>query len=220
MFNNIADEYDFLNQLISFRMDYIWRKIAIKKITNNPKNILDIATGTADLAISAAKNTNAKIIGIDISKKMLNIGEMKILNEKLTNRITLQLADAEKLPFNNNSFQAITAGFGVRNFEDVDQGLKEMYRVLDLNGILIILEPSSPSVFPIKQLFNIYFNIIVPLIGKIISKDTNAYQYLSESVKLFPDKEKFLNKLKKVGFKNCKYSKLTFGSVILYIAEK
>jgi len=220
MFNNIANKYDFLNHLLSFRMDIIWRKIAIKKIKNNPKKILDIATGTADLAITAAKYTDAIITGIDISKKMLDIGKEKILNKQLSDRITLQLADAEKLPFNNNSFHAITAGFGVRNFEDIDTGLLEMHRVLDTNGILIILEPSKPTLFPIKQLFNFYFTFILPVIGKMVSKDINAYKYLTNSVKAFPSKEFFVDKLKKNGFKNCTYSELTFGIVTLYIAEK
>tara|TARA_Y100000994_G_scaffold241016_1_gene236368 strand:+ start:1929 stop:2648 length:720 start_codon:yes stop_codon:yes gene_type:complete len=220
MFDNISETYDLLNLLLSFRMDYIWRKKSIQHINNNPKKILDIATGTADLAIMAAKYTNAQIIGIDISKKMLNVGGQKIKQHKLSNRISLELADAEKLPFKNKSFQAITAGFGVRNFENIEVGLSEMYRVLDKDGVLIILEPSKPSKFPIKQLYNIYFTYILPFLGKIISKDKNAYTYLTDSVNAFPTKKIFLKNLKEVGFKNCQHIPLTFGIVSLYIAEK
>ena len=220
MFDNISETYDLLNLILSFRMDYVWRKKSIKKISNNPEKILDVATGTADLAIMAAKYTNAKIIGVDISKKMLNIGDKKIKKRKLSNRILLKLADVEKLPFKNNSFQAITSGFGVRNFDSIDTGLSEMYRVLDKNGVLVILEPSKPSKFPIKQLYNIYFTYILPLLGKIISKDKKAYTYLNNSVNAFPSKKIFLKKLEKIGFNDCKHIPLTFGIVSLYSAKK
>ena len=152
MFDNIAKSYDFLNHSLSLGMDNVWRKKAIKKLNNNPKSILDIATGTGDFAISAAKHTSAKITGIDISQGMLNIGIQKIEKKQLNNRITLQKADSEDLPFQQNSFDAITAGFGVRNFENLSKGLSEMYRVLDTNGIVAILEPSTPKYFPLKQL--------------------------------------------------------------------
>ena len=220
MFDNISETYDLLNLLLSFRMDYIWRKKSIKHIKNNPTKILDIATGTADFAIMAAKYTKAKIIGIDISKKMLNIGNEKIKKHKLSNRISLELADAEKLPFKNNSFKAITSGFGVRNFENIDKGLSEMYRVLDKEGVLVILEPSKPSIFPIKQFYNIYFTYILPLLGTIISKDKNAYKYLINSVNAFPTKKTFLKKLEELGFKKYQHIPLTFEIVSLYIAEK
>jgi len=220
MFNNISETYDLLNLILSFHMDYIWRKKSMQFIKNNPKKILDIATGTADLAIMAAKYTNAKIIGIDISEKMLSFGNKKIKKYKLSKRISLELADAEQLPFKNNSFQAITSGFGVRNFESIDTGLSEMYRVLDKDGVLIILEPSKPSIFPIKQCYNIYFTYILPLLGKIISKDQNAYTYLTNSVNEFPSRKIFLKKLEKAGFKNCTHTPLTFGIVSLYSAEK
>ena len=220
MFDNIAETYDLLNLILSFRMDYMWRRIAIKNIKNNPKKILDVATGTADLAITASKYTNAKITGIDISKKMLHIGNKKIKNKKLSNRISLQLADAENLPFKDNSFQAITVGFGVRNFENMDKGLSEMYRVLTKNGLILIIEPSKPSTFPIKQIYNLYFSNILPLLGKIISKDKDAYKYLNQSVNHFPSKTQFLNKLNEIGFINCKHIPLTLGIVSLYIAEK
>ena len=220
MFDNISETYDLLNLLLSFRMDYIWRRKSIQNIKNNPKKILDIATGTADFAIMASKYTNAKIIGVDISKKMLKVGKEKIKKYKLSNRISLELADAEKLPFKNNSFQAITSGFGVRNFDSIDTGLSEMHRVLDKDGVIIILEPSKPSRFPIKQLYNIYFTYILPLLGKIISKDQNAYTYFTNSVNAFPSKKIFLKKLEETGFKNCTHIPLTFGIVSLYRAKK
>jgi demethylmenaquinone methyltransferase/2-methoxy-6-polyprenyl-1,4-benzoquinol methylase len=220
MFDNISETYDVLNLLLSFHMDYIWRKKSIQYIKNNPKKILDIATGTADLAIMAAKYTNAKITGVDISEKMLRIGNKKIKKHKLSNRISLELADAEKLPFKNNSFQAITSGFGVRNFESMDIGLSEMHRVLDIGGVVMILEPSKPLRFPMKQLYNIYFTYILPLLGKIISKDKSAYTYLTNSVNAFPPKEIFLKKLEDAGFINCTHTPLTFGIVSLYSANK
>jgi len=220
MFDNISETYDLLNLLLSFRMDYVWRKKSIQNIKNNPQKILDIATGTADFAIMAAKYTDAEVVGVDISKKMLSIGNKKIKKRKLSNRILLKLADAEQLPFQNNSFQAITAGFGVRNFQSMETGLAEMYRVLDKDGIVIILEPSKPSKFPIKQLYNIYFRHILPLLGKIISKDQKAYTYLTNSVNAFPSNKKFLEKLEEIGFKDCKHIPLTFGIVSLYSAKK
>ena len=220
MFDNISETYDLLNLVLSFHMDYIWRRKSIKYIKNNPKKLLDIATGTADLAIMAAKYTNAEIKGIDISEKMLRIGNEKINKYKLSNRISLELADAEQLPFKNNSFQAITSGFGVRNFESIETGLSEMYRVLDKDGVLIILEPPKPSKFPIKQLYHIYFSYILPVLGKIISKDNNAYTYLTNSVNEFPPKKIFLKKLVAAGFKNCHHIPLTFGIVSLYSAKK
>ncbi len=220
MFDNIANTYDVLNKILSFRMDYIWRKSVIKTIQNNPKKILDIATGTADIAIMAAKYTNASITGVDISKKMLHVGNKKIKKHRLSERITLKLADAENLPFKNNAYQAITVGFGVRNFENLNKGLLEIHRVLDNNGWVIILEPSKPSIFPIKQLYSIYFSYVLPLLGKFISKDYNAYKYLTQSVNAFPKNEEFLKILKDIGFKECTCVKHTFGIVSIYSAKK
>lgn len=220
MFDNISQTYDLLNTVLSFRMDYFWRKSVVKNLNNNPKTILDIATGTADIAISASKIKNAKITGVDISPKMLEIGNQKIKKRNLTERITLELADAESLPYESNSFQAITAGFGVRNFENMKEGLKEMYRVLEINGTIIILEPSTPSIFPFKQIYKLYFSYLLPFVGKLVSKDESAYQYFTQSVKAFPEKNKFIDILKKIGFKNCKQKTLTFGVASLYIAEK
>ncbi len=220
MFDNIAESYDFLNHSLSLGMDNVWRKIAIKKLLNNPNTILDIATGTGDFAISASKHTNAKISGIDVSQGMLDVGNEKIKKKGLEDRIKLQLADSENLPFNDQTFDAITAGFGVRNFENLNKGLSEMHRVLDNNGIVAILEPSTPKYFPLKQFYNLYFNNILPTIGALISKDKEAYSYLPESVNAFPSGEKFLKKLEKVGFKNCQHFPLTFGIVSLYTAIK
>jgi len=220
MFDNIAGSYDFLNHTLSLGMDNIWRKIAIKKLSNKPATILDIATGTGDFAISASKYTNATITGIDISQGMLDVGVEKITKKGLTNRIQLQLADSENLPFQDNSYDAITAGFGVRNFEDLNKGLSEMYRTLKSEGIVAILEPSEPTHFPLKQFYKLYFHQILPFIGGIISKDKNAYTYLPDSVSAFPSGNDFLTELDKVGFKECKHIPLTFGIVSLYIAIK
>jgi len=220
MFDNIAGSYDFLNHTLSLGMDNVWRKIAIKNLSNNPSTILDIATGTGDFAISASKYTQANITGIDISQGMLDVGIEKIRRRGLANRIQLQLADSENLLFNDNSYDAITAGFGVRNFEDLNKGLSEMYRTLKEEGIVAILEPSEPTSFPLKQFYNLYFHHILPFIGGVISKDKNAYTYLPDSVAAFPSGKKFLTELEKVGFKECKLIPLTFGIVSLYIAIK
>jgi demethylmenaquinone methyltransferase/2-methoxy-6-polyprenyl-1,4-benzoquinol methylase len=220
MFDNIAGSYDFLNHTLSLGMDNIWRKTAIKELRNKPATILDIATGTADFAISASKYTNATITGIDISQGMLDVGVEKITKKGLTNRIQLLLADSEKLPFQDNSYDAITAGFGVRNFEDLNKGLSEMYRTLKSGGKIAILEPSEPTNFPLKQFYNLYFHHILPFIGGIISKDKNAYTYLPDSVSAFPSGKDFLTELDKVGFKESKHIPLTFGIVSLYIAIK
>jgi len=220
MFDNIAGSYDFLNHTLSLGMDNIWRKIAIKELSNKPATILDIATGTADFAISASKHTKANITGIDISQGMLDIGVEKITKKGLTNRIHLQLADSEKLPFLDNSYDAITAGFGVRNFEDLNKGLSEMYRTLKPGGKVAILEPSEPTNFPLKQFYNLYFHHILPFIGGIVSKDKNAYTYLPDSVSAFPSGNNFLIELNKVGFKESNHIPLSFGIVSLYIAIK
>ena len=220
MFNKIAGQYDFLNRFLTFGIDNIWRKIAVKKIKNNPKNVLDIATGTADLAIITAKYTNAEIIGLDISDQMLKVGKEKITKNKLDSRIKLINGDAENLSFNNETFDAITVGFGVRNFENLEKGLNEIYRVIKKGGYVAILEPSYPEKFPLKQLFNFYFETLTPIIGNLISKDYKAYSYLSKSVKNFPSSNNFIDQLKKIGFSKCNHYSLTFGVVSLYIAIK
>lgn len=220
MFNMIASKYDVLNHTLSLGMDYVWRKKAIKKILNNPKEILDIATGTADFAISAAKHTQANITGIDISDQMIYVGNKKIKQKKLHSRIKLSIEDSEKLPFNDNSYDAITAGFGVRNFENLEKGLSEIYRVVKKNGYVVILEPSTPKAFPLKQIFSIYFQKILPFIGSLVSKDKSAYSYLPNSVKSFPDGDDFLKILNKQGFSKANYYPLSFGIVSLYVAIK
>ena len=220
MFNKIAGQYDFLNRFLTFGIDNIWRKIAVKKIKNNPKNVLDIATGTADLAIITAKFTNAEIIGLDISDQMLKVGKEKITNKNLNSRIKLINGDAENLSFNNETFDAITVGFGVRNFENLEKGLNEIYRVIKKGGYVAILEPSYPEKFPLKQLFNFYFETLTPIIGNLISKDYKAYSYLSKSVKNFPSSDDFKDQVKQIGFSKCNHYSLTFGVVSLYIAIK
>ena len=220
MFDNIAKSYDFLNHSLSFGMDFYWRKKAISKLTNNPKKILDVATGTADFAIAATKMKEVQIIGIDISEKILEIGKNKIKHKGLENLIILQLADSENLPFESGSFDGITAGFGVRNFENLQLGLSEMCRVLKEGGIAVILEPSKPKAFPVKQIYSAYFHYILPFFGRLISKDNRAYNYLPESVDSFPENEKFIEILKVVGFTKAQHLPLTLGIVSLYIAIK
>ena len=220
MFDSIAKSYDFLNHTLSFGMDFYWRKKAISKLTNNPKKILDVATGTADFAIAATKMKEVQIIGIDISEKMLEIGENKIKQKGLEKQIKLQLADSENLPFESGSFDGITAGFGVRNFENLQLGLSEMCRVLKEDGIAVILEPSKPKAFPVKQIYSAYFHYILPFLGRLISKDNRAYNYLPESVDAFPENEKFIEILKEVGFIKAQHLPLTLGIVSLYIAIK
>ena len=220
MFDNIAKSYDFLNHTLSFGMDFYWRKKAIEKLTNKPKMILDVACGTADFAIAATKMKEVQIIGIDISEKMLEIGENKIKQKGLEKQIKLQLADSENLPFESGSFDGITAGFGVRNFENLQLGLSEMCRVLKEGGIAVILEPSKPKAFPVKQIYSAYFHYILPFFGRLISKDNRAYNYLPESVDTFPENEKFIDILKAVGFTKAQHLPLTLGIVSLYIAIK
>ena len=181
---------------------------------------MDVATGTADFAIAATKMKEVQIIGIDISEKMLEIGENKIKQKGLEKQIKLQLADSENLPFESGSFDGITAGFGVRNFENLQLGLSEMCRVLKEGGIAVILEPSKPKAFPVKQIYSAYFHYILPFFGRLISKDNRAYNYLPESVDTFPENEKFIDILKAVGFTKAQHLPLTLGIVSLYIAIK
>jgi demethylmenaquinone methyltransferase / 2-methoxy-6-polyprenyl-1,4-benzoquinol methylase len=222
MFDKIAPYYDQLNRVLSLGIDVWWRKKAIGILgQSNPKQILDIATGTADLAIEAAmKIKPQRIIGLDISANMLKIGDEKILKKGLQNIITLEQGDSENLRFTEHSFDAVTAAFGVRNFENLEKGLAEMYRVLKPGGTLLVLEFSKPTIFPFKQLFNIYFKYLLPLIGKIRSKDAKAYQYLYESVQAFPDYGNFTKILDKLGFSNTEYKVLSFGICCIYLAKK
>ncbi|OQX97969.1 MAG: bifunctional demethylmenaquinone methyltransferase/2-methoxy-6-polyprenyl-1,4-benzoquinol methylase [Bacteroidetes bacterium 4572_128] len=221
MFDNISSKYDFLNHLFSFGIDKIWRNKLINLLRkNNHKIVLDLATGTGDLAIKISKLKVKKIIGIDISKGMLNFAEKKIKNKNLENIISFELGDAEKIKFENNYFDAITIAFGVRNFENLEIGLQEMFRVLKKNGKVFILEFSKAKKFPVKQIYNFYFSKIIPFLGKKISKDNSAYDYLYSSVEVFPEGNKFLEKLNDVGFKNCKQISLNFGIASIYVAEK
>ncbi len=221
MFDNIAPKYDFLNQLLSLGIHKSWRRKAINLLRESqPKFILDIATGTGDFAIEAIKLNPEKITGVDISEGMLKLGREKINKLGLQNTIELKSGDSENLPFSDNSFDAITIGFGVRNFENLEKGINDIYRVLNKNGTLVILEFSKPRKFPIKQIFNFYFKYITPLAGKIFSKDNSAYTYLPESVKAFPDGDDFLFILKKAGFKEANAISLTFGIATIYYCKK
>jgi demethylmenaquinone methyltransferase/2-methoxy-6-polyprenyl-1,4-benzoquinol methylase len=221
MFNNISKKYDFLNHFLSLGIDILWRKKAIRLLKpTQPKVILDIATGTGDFALEALKLNPTKITGIDISEGMLNVGKEKIKAKGLESIIELKLGDSENLEFNDNTFDAYTVGFGVRNFENLEKGLREMLRVLKPNGTAIILEFSKPKAFPVKQIYNFYFNNILPGIGKIVSKDNAAYTYLPESVDAFPDGKKFTEILKKIGYKEVQNIPLMFGIASIYKATK
>lgn len=221
MFNNISKKYDFLNHFLSLGIDILWRKKAIGLLNpHQPKVMLDIATGTGDFALEALKLNPEKVIGIDISEGMLEVGKEKMKTKKVDNIINLQLGDSENLPFDEATFDAYTVGFGVRNFENLEKGLSEMLRVLKPNGHAVILEFSKPKSFPIKQLYNFYFNKILPGIGKLVSKDNAAYTYLPESVNAFPEGDDFVEILKKVGYNNPKSIPLMFGIASIYTATK
>jgi demethylmenaquinone methyltransferase / 2-methoxy-6-polyprenyl-1,4-benzoquinol methylase len=220
MFDGIAPKYDFLNRFMSLGIDVLWRKKVVKLLNQVPKKtFLDVATGTADLAIMLNKQNPEKIIGIDISQEMLNFGQKKIEKNNLQNKIILQKADSENLPFAENTFAACTVAFGVRNFQNLDKGLQEIHRVLEPNGTFIILEFSKVKTFPIKQFYNLYFRYITPMIGKIFSTK-EAYNYLPESVAAFPEGQEMCSILQKIGFKNISCTPLSFGIASIYKAEK
>lgn len=221
MFDNISHKYDFLNHFLSLGIDIYWRKKAIKLLSSSkPKYILDIATGTGDFAIEALHLLPDKVIGVDISAGMLKYGNEKIVKLGLEQKIELILGDSEKLPFDDNTFDAITVSFGVRNFEHLEKGLIDMFRVLKPGGKALVLEFSKPRSFPMKQLYNFYFKNILPVLGKMFSKDNTAYTYLPESVNAFPDGEDFLKVFESSGFKKTKCIPLTFGISSIYIGEK
>ncbi len=221
MFNNIAGRYDFLNHFLSMGIDKGWRRKAIAEIQETrPNVILDVATGTGDLAIAASKIGPQHIIGVDIAEQMLEVGRKKIKAKGLDKIISLQLADSEALPFVEGAFDAITCAYGVRNFEHLEAGLKDMNRVLRTGGKVAILEFSQPQKFPIKQIYKFYFKYILPLLGKMVSKHSRAYTYLPESVMAFPEGHKFCSILEQCGFKNAKARPLTFGITTLYTAYK
>jgi len=221
MFNNIAHRYDFLNHFLSAGIDYRWRKKAIKIIgQKNPKTILDVATGTGDLAIAALKIHPEKIIGIDIAEDMIEVGKNKLKEKDPNQVISLEKGDSENLRFKDDNFDAVMVAFGVRNFENLEVGLSEMYRVLSKKGLVMILEFSKPKSFPVKQLYALYFKYILPTLGRMISGDQAAYKYLPESVGEFPDGENFLHILRKVGFKQVAHKPLTFGIASIYTGIK
>jgi demethylmenaquinone methyltransferase/2-methoxy-6-polyprenyl-1,4-benzoquinol methylase len=222
MFNNISGTYDFLNHFLSLGIDMIWRKTAIKELLNDkPALILDVATGTGDLAFEAIKTLNPeKVIGVDISDGMLSIARDKIKKRKMHEKFEVRLGDSEKLLFDNDTFDAVTVAFGVRNFENLEKGLSDMLRVLKPGGKVVILEFSKPKVFPVKQAYNFYFKYVTPTIGRIFSKDSSAYTYLPESVASFPDGENFNMLMQKVGYQNTKFRALTFGICSIYTGIK
>jgi demethylmenaquinone methyltransferase/2-methoxy-6-polyprenyl-1,4-benzoquinol methylase len=221
MFDTISGNYDHLNRVISFGIDIKWRKKVLQIVTqSNPKTILDIATGTGDLAILMAQTNAPKIIGLDISAGMLEVGKKKIEDKNLSNTIEMVLADSEKMPFEDNFFDAITVAFGVRNFENLEKGLAEILRVLKPNGVFVILETSVPEKTPYKQGYTFYSKNILPIIGKLFSKDDVAYGYLSESAAAFPYGEALNNILRKIGFIDVKHLPQTFGVATIYQASK
>ena len=221
MFNNISGRYDFLNHFLSLGIDKLWRRKAVKQLKElNPNKILDIATGTGDFALALLKLKPKEIIGVDISQGMLSVGTNKMKKKKVDGIIKLELGDSENLPFEDNSFDAITVAFGVRNFEDLEKGLSEMKRVLRPDGKVIILEFSKPKYFPIKQLFSFYSNCVIPTFGKLISKDKRAYTYLPESVAEFPEGENFHMIMDKVGYNKVSSLRLSGGISSIYMGYK
>lgn len=221
MFDNISPKYDLLNHLLSAGVDVYWRKKAISLLKNRPNQlILDVATGTGDFALEALKLKPTKIVGLDISEGMLKVGEEKIKKAGHDGVISFQKASSESLPFADNYFDAVIVSFGVRNFENLEKGLKEMHRVMSENGTCIVMEFSKPKSFPFKQLYNFYFKRILPLVGRLVSKDTSAYTYLPDSVQAFPDGQNFLDIFERSGFTQTKCTQLTFGICSIYVGHK
>lgn len=221
MFNNISGKYDFLNHFLSMGIDKIWRKKAIGLLKEiQPKRVLDIATGTADFALAALPLKPDEIVGLDISEGMLNVGRKKVEKRGVTDIVKLVVGDSENLPFEDNYFDALTVGFGVRNFENLEKGLAEMLRVVRPGGKLIILEFSKPKKFPVKQAFGFYSKRIIPFLGKNISKDDKAYAYLPESVEAFPEGKDFIDILTKVGYKSALGQIVSGGIATIYVGRK
>ena len=222
MFDNIAPTYDTLNHRLSWDVDKGWRKKAIKRLAEyHPKKILDIATGTGDFAILAAKMLRPEeLIGADISEGMMEIGRKKVEQEHLQEVISFKKEDCLNLSFADETFDAVTAAFGIRNFQNLDQGLKEMCRVLKKGGHLSIVELTTPVSFPMKQLFSIYSHTVLPVYGKLISKDQSAYSYLTATIEAFPQGETMMQVLKKAGFEKAEFKRLTFGICTMYFATK
>ena len=222
MFDNIAPAYDQLNHTLSWGIDKSWRKKAIHWLKPfNSQRMMDVATGTGDFAIQACRVLNPKeLIGTDISEGMMNVGRQKVKEAGLESRISFAKEDCTALSFPNNRFDAITVAFGVRNFEDLDKGLREMHRVLDSDGKLVILELSEPEWFPMKQLYALYSKVVIPTLGKLLSKDRSAYTYLPQSIKAFPQGEVMKEIILKAGFKEACFKRLTLGICTLYTATK
>lgn len=220
MFNNIAPKYDLLNHTLSFGIDHVWRRRAIKLLKSLKKPVvLDVATGTGDLAIAIRNKLGGKVTGLDLSSEMLKVAKEKVLKNNYSN-IELVQGDSENLPFSDSSFDAVTVAFGVRNFENLQQGLQEMKRVLKINGKMVILEFSKPNQFPMKQLYRFYSAVILPVIGGVISKDKAAYTYLPESVRQFPEGQDFMKELAGIGMVNIVQQRQTFGIATIYFCEK
>jgi demethylmenaquinone methyltransferase/2-methoxy-6-polyprenyl-1,4-benzoquinol methylase len=221
MFNNISAKYDFLNHFLSLGIDKLWRKRAVRELKSlKPKRILDIATGTGDFALEALKINPQNVIGVDISEGMLKVGMEKMKAKQVDHIISLRLGDSENLPFDANTFDAITVGFGVRNFENLKKGLAEMIRVLKPGGRVVVLEFSKPKVFPIKQLFGFYSRVFIPFFGKMFSKDRRAYSYLPESVEVFPEGQNFMDILTEVGYSEVSSIRLSGGIATIYLGTK
>lgn len=222
MFDNIAPAYDKLNHRLSWNIDKSWRNQAIQALhPYHPQVMLDIATGTGDFAILAAKMLKPqKLIGADISEGMMKIGKQKVAEQKLDHVISFMKEDCMNLSFADNTFDAITAAFGIRNFEHLDKGLSEMHRVLKKGGHLSIVELTTPVTFPMRQLFKIYSHTFLPFYGKLVSKDKSAYNYLTASIEAFPQGEKMMEIFKKAGFDDMRFKRLTFGICTMYIATK
>ena len=221
MFDNISARYDFLNHFLSLGIDKIWRRKAINQLRSTPvKKIIDIATGTGDFAIAALKLNPEEVIGLDISAGMLAVGEQKMIKNKVDSIIKMQLGDSENIPYDSNYFDALTVGFGVRNFENLELGLAEMLRVLKPGGKAVILEFSKPKRFPIKQIFGFYSRYFIPFFGKRISKDAQAYSYLPESVAAFPEGKDFEEILHKIGYKNIESTLVSGGIATIYAGIK
>lgn len=222
MFDNIAPAYDQLNHTLSLGIDRSWRRKAINWLKPfRPQQIMDVATGTGDFAILACHELQPEqLIGTDISEGMMNVGREKVKKEGLSAKISFAREDCTSLSFADNRFDAITVAFGIRNFEDLDKGLSEMYRVLKTGGHLVILELTTPDRFPMKQMFTIYSKIVIPTLGKLLSKDNSAYSYLPQTIKAFPQGEVMKNVISRVGFSQVQFRRLTFGICTLYTATK
>lgn len=222
MFDNIAPAYDTLNHRLSWNIDKYWRRKAINAIKEyNPKRILDIATGTGDFAIQAARMLKPEsIVGVDISEGMMNVGRDKVIKTGLADVISFEKEDCLNLSYDNDAFDVVTAAFGIRNFQDLERGLGEMYRVLKNGGVLCVIELTTPVSFPMKQLFSIYSHTVLPLYGRLISHDNSAYSYLTATIEAFPQGETMMDVLRRIGFCETRFKRLTFGICTMYIAVK